>query len=84
MCAGLVNPAGGLEWYDGQLKFKDAGGGTVAADIPAPTTPKYIGEAALRDSYLKPPTSSPWDSPRAFTGRPPGAPERGRAIGNPR
>jgi NAD-reducing hydrogenase large subunit len=63
MCAGLVNHAGGLEWYDGQLKFKDAGGGTVAADIPAADYAQYIGEAALRDSYLKAPYFKPLGYP---------------------
>ena len=27
--------AAACEWYDGRLQFKDADGGTVAADIPA-------------------------------------------------
>jgi NAD-reducing hydrogenase large subunit len=63
MCAGLVNPAGGLEWYDGQLKFKDAEGGTVVANIPAADYAKYIGEAALRDSYLKAPYFKPLGFP---------------------
>src|ERR1019366_9487441 len=63
MCAGLVNRAGGLEWYDGQLKFKDAEGGTVAAGIPAADYAKYIGEAGLRDSYLKAPYFKPQGYP---------------------
>ncbi len=33
MYAGLVDEDGGLQWYDGRLKFKDAEGATVAADI---------------------------------------------------
>ena len=30
MYAGLVDETGGLQWYDGRLKFKDAEGQTVA------------------------------------------------------
>src|ERR1039457_386581 len=63
MCAGLVNQGGGLEWYDVQLKFKDAGGGTVVAGIPAADYAQYIGEAALRDSYLKAPYFKPLGFP---------------------
>ena len=63
MCAGMVNRGGGLEWYDGQLKFKDAGGGTVAADIAAADYAQYVGEAALRDSYLKAPYFKPMGYP---------------------
>ena len=62
MCAGLVNQGGGLEWYDGQLKFKDAEGATVAGNILAADYAQYIGEAALRDSYLK----APYFKPQGF------------------
>jgi len=37
-------------------------GGTVAADIPAADYAQYIGEAALRDSYLK----APYFKPQAY------------------
>jgi NAD-reducing hydrogenase large subunit len=59
MYAGLVNQDGGLEWYDGRLHFKDAGGATVAAGIPARDYARYIGEASLKNSYLKAPYFKP-------------------------
>jgi NAD-reducing hydrogenase large subunit len=62
MHAGLVNQTGGLEWYDGRLKFKDAEGGVVAENIGAEKYGDYIGEAALRDSYLK----APYFKPQGF------------------
>jgi NAD-reducing hydrogenase large subunit len=55
MYAGLVNETGGLEWYEGLLKFKDAEGNVVAANIRARDYQRYIGEASMRDSYLKAP-----------------------------
>jgi NAD-reducing hydrogenase large subunit len=59
MYAGLVDDDGGLQWYDGLLKFRDAEGATVATDIRARDYTQYIGEAALRDSYLKAPYYKP-------------------------
>jgi NAD-reducing hydrogenase large subunit len=59
MYAGMVNPDGGLEWYDGRLHFKDAAGETVAAGIPAHDYAEYIGEASLKNSYLKAPYFKP-------------------------
>src|ERR1035441_6401713 len=51
MYAGLVDSKGGLQWYNGLLKFRDAEGATVATDIPARDYAQFIGEAAMRDSY---------------------------------
>ncbi|MEO8596846.1 MAG: Ni/Fe hydrogenase subunit alpha [Candidatus Solibacter sp.] len=59
MYAGMVDPHGGLQWYDGGLKFRDAAGTTVAAGIPALAYQEFIGEASLRDSYLKAPYFKP-------------------------
>ncbi len=59
MYAGLVDDAGGLQWYDGLLQFKDASGATVADGICARDYPRFIGEASLRDSYLKAPYFKP-------------------------
>jgi NAD-reducing hydrogenase large subunit len=59
MYAGLVDDNGGLQWYDGLLKFRDAEGATVAAGIPARSYGDFIGEAAMRDSYLKAPYYKP-------------------------
>jgi len=59
MYAGLVDREGGLQWYDGLLKFRDAAGANVATDIPARDYSQFIGEAAMRDSYLKAPYYKP-------------------------
>jgi len=59
MYAGMVDDGGGLQWYDGLLQFKDAGGKTVATDIRARDYAQFIGEAALKDSYLKAPYFKP-------------------------
>ena len=59
MYAGMVDGDGGLQWYEGLLKFRDAAGATVATDIRARDYTEYIGEAALRDSYLKAPYYKP-------------------------
>ncbi|HEV2448416.1 MAG TPA: Ni/Fe hydrogenase subunit alpha, partial [Candidatus Sulfopaludibacter sp.] len=59
MYAGLADDSGGLQWYEGLLQFKDAAGATVAADIRARDYAQFIGEASLRDSYLKAPYFKP-------------------------
>jgi NAD-reducing hydrogenase large subunit len=59
MYAGLVDDNDGLQWYDGLLKFRDAGGATVATDIRSRDYAQFIGEAAMRDSYLKAPYYKP-------------------------
>jgi NAD-reducing hydrogenase large subunit len=59
MYAGMVDDGGNLQWYDGLLTFKDAKGALVAADIRAQDYPEFIGEATLRDSYLKAPYFKP-------------------------
>ena len=63
MYAGLVDPAGASQWYDGLLTFEDAQGGTVAANISAGDYSRLIGEASLRDSYLKAPYFKPLGYP---------------------
>jgi NAD-reducing hydrogenase large subunit len=59
MYAGMVDGGGGLQWYDGLLKFRDAEGAIVATDIPASEYTQFIGEASMRDSYLKAPYYKP-------------------------
>ena len=59
MYAGMVDDGGGLQWYDGLLQFKDAGSKVVATDIRARDYAQFIGEAALKDSYLKAPYFKP-------------------------
>jgi len=57
--AALVNGAGDLDWYDGTLTFKEADGKVAAAGVRAQDYPLFVGEAAMRDSYLKAPYFKP-------------------------
>jgi NAD-reducing hydrogenase large subunit len=59
MYAGLVNPKGGLQLYDGGLRFRDASGDIVEEYVSAEDYSDYIGEASLRESYLKAPFFKP-------------------------
>ena len=59
MYAGLVDAAGKLQLYDGGIRFKDAEGKIVADHVPASDYQKFIGEAALANSYLKAPYYKP-------------------------
>ena len=64
MHAGLVDEGGGLQWYDGALKFKDAEGKTVAAGIrAAATTPSSSARRRCKNSYLKAPYFKPLGYP---------------------
>ncbi len=63
MYAGLVNDDGGLEWYDGRLRFKDAEGKILMDDVRARDYQRFIGEASMRDSYLKAPYFKPLGYP---------------------
>jgi NAD-reducing hydrogenase large subunit len=55
MYAGLVDRKGGLQLYDGQLRFREADGSIFADEIEAEDYSRWIGEASLRESYLKAP-----------------------------
>jgi NAD-reducing hydrogenase large subunit len=50
---GLTDGAGKLEYYDGPLRVVGADGNVVANGLRAQDYPKYIGEVAESDSYLK-------------------------------
>ena len=63
MYAGLVDGKGNLQLYDGELRFRGAAGEIVAADIPADQYAQWIGEASLRESYLKAPYFKPHGFP---------------------
>lgn len=63
MYAGLVDQAGHLQLYDGQLRFRAANGDIVKDQIPADAYFEWIGEASLRDSYLKAPYFKPHGYP---------------------
>jgi NAD-reducing hydrogenase large subunit len=55
MFAGLTNDSGEPDWYDGLLQFRDATGALAATDIRACDYAAFIGEAAMRDTYMKAP-----------------------------
>ena len=61
--AGVVDEDGNSQWYDGLLQFKDPDGHLVAADIRAQDYAQFLGEASLKDSYLKAPYFKPMGYP---------------------
>ncbi len=63
MYAGTVDARGNLQLYDGQLRFRDATGQIVADGIAASDYATYIGEATLKESYLKAPYFKPLGYP---------------------
>jgi NAD-reducing hydrogenase large subunit len=63
MYAGLVDPKGNLQLYDGGLRFKGVEGEVIEDHIPAEEYFQWIGEASLRESYLKAPFFKPLGYP---------------------
>ena len=63
---GLVTPDGGLEHYDGKLRFVDAHGTVVADQIDPADYAQHIGEAVESWSYLKFPYYKPLGYPRGM------------------
>jgi len=63
MHAGLVDRKGNLQFYDGGLRFCSPSGELVQDQIPAEEYLDWIGEASLRDSYLKAPFFKPQGFP---------------------
>jgi len=61
--AGLVDAGGGLQLYDGKLRFRDASGKIVADQVRPRTYAQYIAETALPNSYLKAPYYKPLGFP---------------------
>ena len=59
MYAGLVDRKGNLQLYEGDLRFRASTGEIVEDRIPADEYPQWIGEASLRESYLKAPYFRP-------------------------
>ncbi|MGB5868332.1 MAG: Ni/Fe hydrogenase subunit alpha [Arcobacteraceae bacterium] len=55
----IVDEDGGLEHYDGKLKFIDSLGNSVAQNISPNDYKDYIGEAVEDDSFLKSPYFKP-------------------------
>lgn len=60
MFMSIVNKSGGLEHYDGNLKFIDKDGNVVKEDIEPKDYKDYIGEAVENDSFLKSPYYKPF------------------------
>ncbi len=64
MYVGLTDRRGNLQLYDGLMRFRD-GEGRIAQDgIENEAYADYIGEATLRNSYLKAPYYKPADYPQ--------------------
>ncbi|HUB01659.1 MAG TPA: Ni/Fe hydrogenase subunit alpha [Terriglobales bacterium] len=63
MYAGLVDRKGNLQLYDGDLRFRSADGEIVEDHIPVDEYAQWIGEASLRESYLKAPFFRPQGFP---------------------
>ncbi len=55
MYAGMVDLKGGLQLYEGNLRFRAPDGAIVEDQVVAEDYATYIGEASLRESYLKAP-----------------------------
>ena len=66
MYAGLVDRHGNLQLYDGLIRFRNAEGDIAQDGIPSEEYADYIGEATLRDSYLKAPFYKPGDYPNGM------------------
>jgi NAD-reducing hydrogenase large subunit len=66
MYAGMVDRKGNLQLYDGTLRFRDAAGAILKDEIPAEEYGDYIGEASLRESYLKAPYYKPIGYPQGI------------------
>jgi NAD-reducing hydrogenase large subunit len=66
MYAGMVGRKGNLQLYDGTLRFRDAAGAIIKDEIPAEEYSDYIGEASLRESYLKAPYYKPIGYPQGI------------------
>lgn len=66
MHAGLVDADGRLQIYDGMVRFIDASGNTAGRITKAREYSKWIGEAAMPDSYLKAPFFKPLGYPEGI------------------
>ena len=63
MYAGMVDAKGNLQLYDGFLRFRGANAEIVQDEIAAENYSQWIGEASLRESYLKAPYFKPHGYP---------------------
>jgi NAD-reducing hydrogenase large subunit len=63
MYAGMVDRKGNLQLYDGNWRFRGASGEIVEDQIAPEEYQQWIGEASLRNSYLKAPYFKPQGYP---------------------
>ena len=63
MYAGMVDRKGTLQFYDGELRFRSSGGEVIEDQIAAEDHAQWIGEASLRESYVKAPYFKPQGLP---------------------
>jgi len=66
MYAGLVDAKGNLQLYDGELRFRGATGEIIEDHIAPDDYANWIGEASLRESYLKAPYFKPLGFPQGI------------------
>jgi len=63
MYPGMVDRKATLQFYDGELRFRSSGGEVIEDQIAAEDYAQWIGEASLRESYLK----APYFKPQGFS-----------------
>lgn len=63
MYAGLVDAGGGLQLYDGSLRFLNPDGTMAQDQVPPEDYGTWIGEASVPESYLKAPYYKPLGYP---------------------
>jgi NAD-reducing hydrogenase large subunit len=66
MYASLVDRSGNLQISDGDIRFRGAAGEIVQPGIAPEDYAEYIGEASLRESYLKAPYFKPLGYPEGI------------------
>jgi NAD-reducing hydrogenase large subunit len=64
--AGLVDATGGLQFYDGKLRFRDAEGKLAADQVRSRHYAQYIAEKTLPNSYMKAPYYTPLGYPEGI------------------
>ena len=66
MYASLVDASGNMQLYDGPIRVRSAEGEMVEAAIDPENYAEYIGEASLKNSYLKAPYFKPLGYPEGI------------------
>ena len=84
MYAGLVDAKGGLQLYDGNMRFRNPDGSLAVDQVSPGDYSQYIGEASLPTSYLKAPYFKPLGFPAgAYRVGPLGRLNAADSIGTP-